>query len=332
MHSHRSTETRQRRQAVSRPIGSYLWALIICSVLPLLAFQAYTVTRSAQAEIRLAEAQAERITHALGDVMDRELASLEAGLAVLADTHTDGGDLAAFARAAREFAGHYHVRIELIDRNGHAVLDTGAVPGAPARRTAHPQEVDRVLDRRQPQVLDAYAGAGSLMHAGLLVPVSRDGAALYALQASWPLPGLGAALNRAQIPSTWPATVVDSRGVRLWRSSHPELIGKRLSPSFFKRLMEAKDGRTESTSATDEIPVLNFSSSLTRANWTAIVAVPQSELRAPFYRAVALMSGAGALALLFSLAMAGWISRRVGDEVRATAAQAEQLSDAGEPA
>jgi diguanylate cyclase (GGDEF)-like protein/PAS domain S-box-containing protein len=327
----------QRPPRASRPLVVYLWALIFCSVGPLLALQAYTVARSALDQTRLAEIRAERATHELADLLDRKLAEMEAGLAVLADAppllH---GNLDLYARAAYDFARHNGVDVELIDAGGQQLFDSAVPPGHPLQRTAHPREVDDALRSGRMQIVDAFGGAaGAARRAGMAHPVRIEGRHTYVLVATWSLPGIAASLTASPLPDTWAATIVDRGGVRLWRHAtpeHPELVGKALLPSFIRALNEHPEQHRENTLASNDAETMvNFTSKLERAPWMAIVAVPKTELTAPYRRAVMLMSSAGVAALLLALALAGWLARKVQGEVRAAAALARDGAQAGAP-
>ena len=73
-------DTRDATAPVSRrgrSIGHYLGALILVSVLPLLALLAYTVIATSYAEAERAEAQARQMARAIADAMDIESMAME---------------------------------------------------------------------------------------------------------------------------------------------------------------------------------------------------------------------------------------------------------------
>lgn len=322
---------KDKKSQLSFSINFYLWMLIICTVIPLLCFLAYPVTATSLSEWERKERETEDIAETLVETLDMEYAKLKASFIILRDTSSlQERDFAAFYRDAKEFVRHNGTHVVLIDAKGQQIVQTHSSWGERLPKTNNPSALATVLRTGEPMVTDAFLAAYTQeLRASLFVPVFIDGIPQYALSATWSLDDINKLVQKARLPSSVNAAIVDGNGIVLWSKGNPEWIGQPAPLSVLGRL---QDGRAHKVLlSSSEGTLVMFSHPLGMANWTVVVTVPQSELIAPFRRSIILLSAAGATVLLLSLLVGTFISRKIRNAVSAVGEEAMRAGKGEEP-
>lgn len=276
-----------------------------------------------------------RVTRALSQAVDHELAVLQGKLQILAlSPELMSSDLSGFYREAQATLATESLAtaIALIDSTGQQLLNTVRPLGALLPKTGHPLLVRRTFDSGRPTVSDMYIGGATLRPSvAVEVPVWHDGRVKYALDMGIPLEGLTRILTKQKLPGGWVSVVMDSQGVILARNHDPtRFVGHVVGgPESQNRMLATAQGSFESTTL-EGIPSFITYSRSPLTNWTFAIAVPRQPQTEELVRNISLF-GLG-IAVLFSvgLALAWNLGNSISHSVRALRAPALALEH-GEP-
>ena len=219
--------------------SSLLWLVGLC-VLPALAVASYLVADN----YRLHEERIYGVTVALArqisaDV-DRELASIESGLRVLATAQSlRNGDLAGFHQTARDALPSQLVyNYILTDAQGRQLLNTLRPWGSPLPAQGTPTHLQRVFTSAQPVLTDMFIGPVTGKPAiAMGVPVIRDGTVIYSLNIGLAPERLTKILQLHALPEGWLAALIDSSGTIVARSRDADrFVGQAATAQLRERL------------------------------------------------------------------------------------------------
>ncbi len=187
--------------------------------MPLLAFSAFLVLRSADHEQEFMAATVRERTRAAAAAIDHELGSLRTRLFMLAASHSlQTGDLAAFRSEAVAAVTPDGLSLTLVDPSGQELINTRAGPEARLPMTQDMEAVRRASESRLPDVSDLTRDAltGEWCVA-INVPVFRDGKLAYLLGLNI-APLLPRMLKDLHLPDDWLVNVADRQGYTIDRS------------------------------------------------------------------------------------------------------------------
>jgi len=268
---------------------SHLALLVAACVLPCALVSAALIV--AQYEQSRARAMREVISlsRATAASLDRDLASITAGLQVLATSNTLAReDLNAFyqqAQAALPFQNiTNHV---LIDPQGAQVLNTLRPWGTPLPLVGGPPSLLEVFRTRRPYLTDLFTGpvTGRPILA-LGVPVLREGQVVYALNAGIFPERFLEMLKAQHFPPGWICAVLDSQGRVVARNRDmARFVGKLAVPALVKAVREKDEGIFE-TVTLEGIPVVTGHTRSSVSSWSVAVGIPQAELTQELKRAM----------------------------------------------
>jgi signal transduction histidine kinase len=227
--------------------------------------------------------------------LDRDLASVEAGLRVLAASSTLAtNDLPAFYTQAQSALPYQNItNYVLMDADRRQQLNTLRPWGAPLPAVGGPPALQRLFDTGQRVLTDVFVGpvAGTPIVA-MGVPVQRDGKTVYSLNAGiFPQRFVGI-LQSQQFPQAWISAVLDSSGNIVARSRDAErYLGKPAVPALVRMVRETREGVLETTTL-EGIPVITAFSRSSVSDWSVAVGIPKAELTRGLWRSVMLLVGA----------------------------------------
>src|SRR5215469_17159859 len=185
-------------------VRAYMFGLILAVVLPLLAFSAFLVLRSAAHEQEIMANTVRERTQAVAATIDQELSLLRARLFVIAASrHLQSGDLAAFHAQATEVAREHGLNIVLSAPDGQEIINTRVPFGEGLPVTAAYEAIRRVVTTGQPDISDLTTGAVSKEPlVAISVPVVRDDRVAYVLSLNI-ISRLPKILAQLDIPPAW---------------------------------------------------------------------------------------------------------------------------------
>ena len=253
--------------------------------------------------------------HVLATAVDGELASARAALFALASSPALAhDDLAAFDAQARvALKDQSFGNIVLIDAGSRQRVNTLRPFGAELPADANPF-LRRILVDAKPVVTDLFEGpvAGRPLVA-VGVPVLREGAVRYSLNAGIFPERLADVLRRSHLPATWIAVVADSSGTIVARTHDPErFVGHKVAPGLLARIGVHAEGAIDTTTL-EGTGVISVFSRAPESGWTVAIGIPSTEPQRHAWLSVIRMSIAAfimlAIALLIAFFMAGRLRR-----------------------
>jgi hypothetical protein len=264
-------------------IQRQLVRLVAACVIPATVAAALLVGYSYQRQRAIIEETTLETARALTQVVDRELASGQVALQVLAKSPLlASGDLEMFHREARhailDMPGN---AIAVSDRTGQHLLNTLFPFGAslPSPNPENVALVRRVFETGKPVVSDLLKGAvvGRPVIA-IGVPVYRDNRVhLYLSMGVFP-DRLREILTRQELPAGWVASIIDSQGTIVARThDHERYVGRKAAPALVRRMAQAPEGRLE-TDTLEGIPVVAVFSRSKVSSWSVGIGIPRATL------------------------------------------------------
>ncbi len=257
------------------PVSFLLALLIVALAVPLLAFLGMEASRLASDErARLfgeVRTGAERLAADIDQTLNGYVAILETLATSPALAEDDFATVYRQAQAALSTRGLYAF---LRDLDGQQVFNTRRPYGTELPQTKGFSTKLETLSR--PHVSDVVIGAVArrpVMAAS--VPVLRNGKMRYVLSLSLEPSLMKDLLDRQKLPSEWRATIADSNGVMIARTSlHAENVGKKI---------DSIEGvaRSQATGTDLEGRAVKWGTAPSRvAQWTVYVSVPSNTVEA----------------------------------------------------
>jgi hypothetical protein len=251
---------------------------------------------------------------ALSAAVDKDLAGVTAALRALSTSpHLTSGNLAAFhAQALDAMQEQSFVNIILTDASGRQLLNTFRRFGEPLPTQGDPGGLLRTFKTGAAVISDLFQGrlTQSLI-IGIGVPVKRDGAVLYGLNAGLSPERLSALVGSQKLPPGWIAGVFDRQGVIVARTHDAgRLVGQRGSPALVQRMAQVGEDAFESRTV-EGIEVLTVFSRSAVSGWTVAIGIPIEELRAHLWFSLARLFVAGFIAVLVGMGIALLFGRRL---------------------
>ena len=288
--------------------------LVIGAVLPIAAMGTFAIFNYYQREqTQVAEAAISR-ARAVTSAVDREVGSAQAALLALATSPLLAkNELAGFhAQALVALSSINAENVVLLDRTGQLLLTTARPFGTPLPKIPKPVLLQRILKTGQPGLSDLFFGpiAGKLIYT-IAVPVKRDGAIVYSLNATVAPTQLLDLLSEQKLPDSWRAVITDSSGSVVARTHEMnKFLGSKVVPDLLERMSVSIEDSFE-TRTLDGIPVLTVFSRSAVTGWTVAIGAPLDELNAGIRRTLAEMLAATLIALGFGLVLAWVIGGRI---------------------
>lgn len=270
--------------------------------------------------------------HALSLAVDREIQTAEAVLFTLASSPAvDTQDWPMLYAQAASIAERFSGWIVLTAPSMQQILNTLRPYGDPLPLSSTPETMRAVLTTGAPVVSDLIWGRVSQRSiAAVVVPVLRNGTAIYNLDMTLTPDRFGLILNAQGLPQGWTAMLLDRNDVVV-ATSHgsPQDVGVPAA-AFAAAAMNRDAGVVNVTPPGEGRYKIAFQRSA-ETGWKIIVASPVAIAETPT-RAWALTLGAGALtSLLIACGVALFLGRRIAAPLQALAQQAGPMVR-GEPA
>ena len=327
-------------QVPSRPesrgrgsVGFWLASLVLACVLPVWIAAGFLVYHNYQSRRALTEQRLQETSRALSAVVDRELASMQASLSILATSPSlESGNLNAFYGQARVFLKAYPgADIILADATGQQIVNTFLPLGMPLPKRNVPEAVRQIYTTGKPFITNVFKG--SVTGNNLIsvdVPVFRDGRVIYDLALGVSLDRFSKILLHQQLPPEWLGTMFDSNQVVVARTrAANQFVGRKGSPALFEQMGDKAEGRAEFVNLEGTRMFDSFSRSRT-SGWTVVIGVPKTMMMAEIWNWLAWTVVCTVLFSLAGIALALLVAKHIADSIQGLIAPALALGR-GEP-
>jgi signal transduction histidine kinase len=319
-------------QRIKATIGSYLVALVMLAVIPLMLIAGVLIWRQSLLQRQAFERSLLQTAQALSVAVDRQLYADRVMLESLAQsTLFERGDIGAFhefcARVIRQRGG---VFISLFDAEGRQLFNTLRPPGEPLPTPfEHPPPPDPERPPvGDPSALQEVLRTGKAVNSDLLfglvagrllftmnVPVFREGRIRYVLNAAFEPEVMTRFLQESPQFKGVPAWIYDRRGfiVGRWRDAD-KYVGHRVPAQQMENLRTRDAGVATGETAEGIALYYSFARSPV-TGWTASMGAERKELdravRTGWIVGGALMLGGVLLGLALALSIAGRLRRAI---------------------
>jgi signal transduction histidine kinase/ActR/RegA family two-component response regulator len=313
---------------------TYLLALTVCAVVPLVCFAVYLTVGLTGTEQAAVERGLVETANALVSGVERELMSTATTLEALATSAAlDRPDLEAFrSRSLRVLASqkrHGWLTIHLAASDGTPLMNALYARGAGLPKPDAVSVRETVVAGR-PTVSNLVAIPEGTHVYAVRVPVVRDGTVKYVLTAAVSAEAQREALLSQSGVADRIAVLFDRQNTIVYRTVNAAtLIGTPVTP----RLAREADAR--SAGAIDDVnregtPVRTVFQRSAMSGWTVAVGVPHAVLYAAQHRTLREISTVGVIFLGSSAAMAIVFARSIRRAVAALVTGAERLGGAND--
>jgi signal transduction histidine kinase/CheY-like chemotaxis protein len=328
-------------------LRSHLVILALGAALPLLIFSIAIVGQESDDERTLLEQGMRDTARALSLAIDGEIkASLSMLETLAASAYLDTGDLKAFyelsVRAIEERKNEY---IILFDPSGQQLVNSsrpfgtplpnplraaqavGADPRYPELPVGGDAAVRRALETGQPVVSDLFVSLVTKQpRISIDLPVIRAGAVRHVLELSFDPEVFTRLLLSHDLPASSVVSILDGKGLAIARSLDPVgRMGRPLAPDLAAQIAMSKEA-SYSGHTVEGVPVYHLFTRSKSTGWTTSLAVSREVVTKPMRRAVTLLIGGAAMAVLVASGLAFIIGRRIAAPISALAGAAPSLA------
>jgi PAS domain S-box-containing protein len=290
-----------------------LACLVLACVLPVWLAAGFLVYYSYQSKRALLEHHMQDTARALALVVDRELASMQASLHVLATSPSlASGDMAAFHRQTQAVIQQYPAAdIILADPSGQQLVNSFLPFGTPLPKRNDPT-TRQMFESGNPVISNLFRGAVTGRPLiGVNMPVFRDGRVVYGLFMTVPADRLAAVLAQQHLPADWVGAIFDSNQMIVARTSRPEeFVGKHVPPLLAQSLTAAPEGILEVINIAG-IRALDAFSRSAVSGWTVGIGVPKAIIMAELWKWLGWVVAATALLSVLGLSLALLLARSI---------------------
>jgi len=308
-------------------IRSRLVWLVVACVIPASLMAAALIAYNYQREHARLARDSIATARALTSAMDRELAGVQSALFALSTSpYLSANDLRAFYGQAKEVLPNLIANnIVLVDRSGQQQINTLRSFGEPLPGDSKNQ-LQRIIESGRPVITDLFIGGATGKPAlAIGVPVVRNNAVIYSLNAGVIPERLSAILTQQRLPADWIAVIIDSTGTVVARTHEMNrFLGKQAAPAFVMRSREVAEDALQIASL-EGIQILTAFSRSAVSNWTVGIGIPVRELTGELWRSIRWLILGLALLLLSSLGLAWAIGDRISRSIRGLAGPALAL-------
>jgi signal transduction histidine kinase/ActR/RegA family two-component response regulator len=290
-------------------LRSHLVALVLASLVPLLAFSAFVIRENDRLQLAATERGMRETSQAIATTVDEVVLSAISALEALAESdHLDAPDFAKFGEYSRRVTrAHGWTNVFLFDLRGQALTTASEGGGAPPR-ARQPRELARARDTRKPVVSDLFDGSYHHNIIGVYVPVVRNGAVRFVLGAGITAASFGDVLRAQSFGRHAVATIYDRRDVIVASSKgEPTVIGQPAANPFPLRegWMRGDFGEAREVYAA-------FATA-PRSGWLVALTTPVEVVQGPLRRILWQILTGAALAAALAGGLAFVVGRRIAD-------------------
>lgn len=302
------------------PLRWRLILLVVAGVVPLLAFTLGSEYFEYRADMAIDRQRMLALARSMAEAVDAALEARVVALETGATAKTlRNGNFDRFRAQAeeivqRQFRGAV---IELVDRDGHEIVNTALPAGAPMLRRSDLAALRRVFATGRSAVSDYEETAGGGPAISIDVPVkSADGQVRYVLALHPRLGVLADVFRGQQLPAGWVAVVTDRRGTVVARApAVGGAVGRDAPRGLLGPLRTQQEGIVKSISPGGVRLGWAFARDR-RFGWAVALGVPRAQLTARARSAALATLAVGSAILAISLMLAIVAARRIVGPIR----------------
>lgn len=311
-------------------IRTRLALLVIACLLPAALLTTATVSYQYEYEGHHLISDTIATARSISFAVDSDIASVTSSLQVLATASSlDSRDFRALHDQATLVLGYLNDinNISMTDAAGQQLVNTLRPLGTPLPVTGNVGLVRQVIETRRPVVSGLFTGAlAKKPLIAVAVPVFNDGDVKYVLGASMLPERLASLLHQQQLPPEWIVTIFDKNGAIVARTHEiNRFLGMPGASDLIRKMALRQEGAVEGTSK-EGIPVVAVFTRSPRSGLSVAIAIPKSSLNRNLQYSIWLTAAGTVLILIFSLAVAMLLGRRIGESIRALMDPAQALS------
>ena len=315
-----------------RTIRYWLNCLVFACIFPAVVVTTYILVHSFNQGRASLERDTVATARALNQAVDAELKGARSALLVLAKSpYLESGDLAKFYEQAKELLPALNVdNVVLTDVSGQQLINTLRPYGTPLPFRGDRPLFKKVLATREPVISDLFIGkvVGKPV-IGIEVPVLIDGKPHYTLGISF-FPGRLSAIFRQQriSPRRFAAVLDSSQTVVARTVAEDEFVGKKATSDLVDALKAASEGAFAGITLEGTPVVTSFSRSQF-SGWTVAIGTPRKDLFSLLWQALLGNVAATIVLLVAGIVLAGLISAKIANSIRALRVPAIALGAPG---
>ena len=296
--------------------------LVMAAAIPVLVFGGWVAFLNAQQDRKAARQAAFETLDRVATRVTSELGTqIELAEALAASAALDQPDLQMFYREAKRLKDAHPLweTIELVDTEGHQVLNLLRPMGAQLGATADRDNFNQVLRTHRA----AIGGIGPLgpisgkRLVALRAPVEREGRTTFVLTVALVPDAVSQILRNAGAPEGWVGVVADAKGNIVARTLQEQFeLGQPASESVRAAIKRAPEGayigRTLEGIEVDTV----YRTLPSTSGWSVHLGIPTETLNAPVRRSVFVLAAGGTVSLALAIALAWLISLDIAQRRR----------------
>jgi signal transduction histidine kinase/ActR/RegA family two-component response regulator len=273
-------------------IRSSLALLAIACVLPGALMSTYFILSDYRLQKERAVEDAVATARAAAANLERDFASIESGLHVLATSAAlRDDDLPTFYQQAKQALPFQSItNYVLIDASGRQRLNTVLPLGMPLPAKGGPPQLRQIFDTHDTVLTDLFVGpvTGKPILA-IGVPVQRDGKVIYSLNAGLFPDRVAQVLMSQKLPPGWIGVVLDSQGIVVARTHEAKRFQGHSAVPDLVRMVKAQQEGVLETVTLEGVPVITAFSRANSSRWSVAIGVPKASLNAGLKESLAML-------------------------------------------
>lgn len=326
----RSAADLRARIVKPKPIGLYLFLLLVVTIVPALGVTAFLLERNNESQRAVVDTLAEATAGSISQAVDRELSSMITTLRVLSTSGSlYGGQMDDFYLRAKSALADSGIYLVLLDNNLDTILDTRVLPGEEKGKVATPEAVQKALETKSVVISGLfYDEKETAWVFNVILPVFRFGKPPRILILTRDAADISNALSEPNLRGGWNASIIDRNGQVIASSFMSSATGK----PFFLLPLEAGE-QTRSGRVSGESPVETYKTVVKDSGfsgWHAVLWAPTTAVEEPMRRSLRTLVVGGLIVIAIGAAAAWLLGRQISRSVRRLAEDARRLG-AGEP-
>ena len=310
-----------------KPIGFFLFLLILVTTLPALAVAFVLLQRNDAAQREVVETLSEAMAGSIAETIDRELSGMVTTLRVLSTTPSLASgryeDFYDRAKSALAGSGTYLV---LLDEDFDQILNTRVPYGTPLGPSSDPEPVRRAVEARAAVISGVFFEPTSQRWGfNVILPFVPEGRPPRVLMLTRDAESIANTLSQQMLRGGWNASLIDQDGLVIASSFMSTDVGK----PFF---LDLNAGSPQIARLSDNIAPESFvaiADESAFSGWKVVVWAPTASIERPMRRILWQLLGGSFVVIALSAGTAWFLGRRIARPVRNLAHDAHRLG-AGE--
>jgi len=312
-----------------KPIGFFLFLLILATVVPALSISTVLLQRNDTAQREVVETLAEATASSIAEAVDRELSGMMTTLRVLSTTPSlAAGNIGDFYERARRALTGTGSHLVVLDENARQLMNTRVPDGTPLEPISNADVAREALRSGKPTISGIFLDQASREWVfNVIVPFLPEDGPPRLLVLVRDAESMADTLSQQMLRGGWNASLIDRNGIVIASSFMSSSVGK----PFFLHVGNSDSRQT--TKLTEDVNGESYVALVDQSNysgWKVVVWAPAAAVEEPTRRALRSLF-AGSLIIIAIGTLAAWVlGRQIAVSVRQLAEDARRLG-AGDP-